>query len=387
MIKFFFPLVLILILISCKQRPKSTDVFEQNYPDSIPTIFAPDIISIKGRLEHGISFTPDNEELVFGVLNKEDFSGKIFHSKMGDKNWTKPIVFDPLKDESVFLPYFSPDGKSILFAKSSSETDNYLTNIWVITKKNNLWDNPKKIEAPISSIARESMACITSDGTIYFSSNRNGNGLADLYFSKLDNGEYLNAERIDSVSTERDEESVFISPDENYMVFSRYVADDNPPDLFISYRESNGNWTKPRLLDTTINTADWERRPFVSVDNKFLFFTRLETEGFNLIESDIYWVNTSKVFKPFVYNPLSDITLQVGEQLEVQIPVDYFKDIDDEELTLSINQNELDWLEFESERMKLSGLPTQEGNFELIFTAEDEFSNMTEDRIKIKVKN
>ena len=116
MIKFFFPLVLILILISCKQRPKSTDVFEQNYPDSIPTIFAPDIISIKGRLEHGISFTPDNEELVFGVLNKEDFSGKIFHSKMGDKNWTKPIVFDPLKDESVFLPYFSPDGKSKLFA-------------------------------------------------------------------------------------------------------------------------------------------------------------------------------------------------------------------------------------------------------------------------------
>ncbi|PIB28128.1 hypothetical protein BFP75_05300 [Maribacter sp. 4G9] len=228
---------------------------------------------------------------------------------------------------------------------------------------------------------------MTSDGTIYFSSNRNGNGLADLYFSKLDNGEYLNAERIDSVCTERDEESIFISPDESYMVFSRYVADDNPPDLFISYRGSNRNWTEPKSLNTTINTVDWERRPFVSVDNKFLFFTRLETDGFNLIESDIYWVSTSKVFKPFVYNPLSDITLQVGEQLELQIPLDYFKDIDDKELTLSINQNELEWLEFDSESMKLSGLPNQEGDFELIFTAEDEFSNMTEDKVKIKVKN
>ena len=87
---------------------------------------------------------------------------------------------------------------------------------------------------------------------------------------------------------------------------------------------------------------------FTQVENS------IEIEGFNLIESDIYWVNTSKIFKPFVYNPLSDMTLQVGEHLELQIPLDYFKDIDDKELTLSINQNEFDWLEFDSERMKLS---------------------------------
>lgn len=385
MIKIFFPLVLILILISCKQPTKLTHVFEQTYPDSIPTIFAPDIVSIKGRLEHGISFTPDNQELVFGVLNKDDFSGKIFHSKLVDKNWAKPIVFDPLKDESAFLPYYSPDGKSLLFAKSSSITDNYLTNIWVINKKNDNWDNPKKIEGPISSISRESMACMTADSTIYFSSNRDGNGLADLYFSRLDNGEYLNAERIDSICTERDEESIFISPDESYMIFSRYVADDNPPDLFISYRSSKRNWTKPISLDTTINTVNWERRPFVSFDNNFLFFTRLEIEGFNLIESDIYWVNTSKIFKPFVYNPLSDMKLQVGKQLELQIPSDYFQDIDDKELRLRINQNELDWLQFDSKTMKLSGLPTQEGDFELIFIAMDKVNNITEDKIKITV--
>ena len=171
------------------------------------------------------------------------------------------------------------------------------------------------------------------------------------------------------------------------MVLSRYVANDNPPDLFISYRDSNGNWTKPRSLDASINTGDWERRPFVSSDHNFLFFTRLEIDEFNLSESDIYWVNTSKVFKPFVYNPLSPKTLQVDEQFEIQIPVDYFKDIDDKELDLRIRPNQLDWLEFDRERMKLSGTPTQPGDFELIISAEDDFLNRTEDRIKITVQN
>lgn len=387
MIKNYLSFVLFLALMSCKQSAQVTDVFGQHFPDSIPVVFAPDIISKEGRLEHGISFSPDNQQLIFGVLNEDDFSGTLFHSEWADNNWVDPLVFEPLIDKSAFLPYFSPDGNSLLFAQSSSKTDFYLTDIWVMDKENDQWGNSTKIEAPISSLARESSASFTSDRTLYFSSNRDGNGLADIYFSRLDNGKYLTAERIDYVSTERDEESVFISPDERYMVLSRYVANDNPPDLFISYRDSNGNWTKPRSLDASINTGDWERRPFVSSDHNFLFFTRLEIDEFNLSESDIYWVNTSKVFKPFVYNPLSLKTLQVDEQFEIQIPVDYFKDIDDKELSLRIRPNQLDWLEFDHERMKLSGTPTQPGDFELIISAEDDFLNRTEDRIKITVQN
>ena len=79
--------------------------------------------------------------------------------------------------------------------------------------------------------------------------------------------------------------------------------------------------------------------------------------------------------------------MQVDEQFEIQIPVDYFKDIDDKELDLRIRPNQLDWLEFDRERMKLSGTPTQPGDFELIISAEDDFLNRTEDRIKITVQN
>src|SRR5690606_25087227 len=112
MTKIILPLILILLLISCKSSTESTNYLGQTYPDSVPVIFAPDIVSMKGRLEHGISFTPDIRELAFGVLNKDDFSGEIFYSKRINEKWTEPVVFEPLKNECVYLPYFSPNGKS-----------------------------------------------------------------------------------------------------------------------------------------------------------------------------------------------------------------------------------------------------------------------------------
>src|SRR5690606_30880383 len=99
-----------------------------------------------------------------------------------------------------------------------------------------------------------------------------------------------------------------------------------------------------------------------------------------------YWVNTSKLFKPFIYDSLPDLTVQVGEKFEISVPNDYFKDIDDKQLTYRVNQNQFEWLNFDREQMKLSGLPPMEGDFKLTFTAIDKSSNMTDDKIIITVK-
>lgn len=390
MAKAILPLILILLLVSCKSSIESTNYLGQTHPNSIPVIFAPGIVSMKGRLEHGISFTPDTRELAFGVLNKDDFSGKVFYSKRINEKWTEPMVFEPLKNECVYLPYFSPNGKSLLYAQSKSGTDNVYTDIWMIEKISDDWVSPKKIQA-LSSTSREANACMTYDGTIYFSSNRNCDGkenchTADLFYSKLMDNEYQSVDVISEFISSNDEESVFISPKEDYIIFCRYTDNETGVDLYISYRDSNNNWIESQIIDSTINSKDWERRPFVTIDNKFLFFTRLQIGEKGLTESDIFWVNTSKLFKPFVYNSLSDITVQVGEEFEISIPQNYFKDIDDKRLTYSVSNNQFDWLNFDSEQMKLSGLPSMEGDFELTFTAIDKSSNMTDDKIIITVK-
>lgn len=387
MIKKVISSLLLLILIYCQSSTESINDFGYTSPDTIPRIFAPDVISIKGRLEHGISFTPDAKEVAFGELNTEDFSGEIYHAKKINNTWSEPTVFEPLKGESVFLPYFTPDGRSLLYAKSDSTSDNYITNIWILNKDKATWAKPKQLNPPISSSSRESSACMTLDRTIYVSSNRDGNGLADIYRSSLQHGEYTNIAPIQAINSERDEESIFIAPDERYLIFSRFTTTTNTPDLFISYQDSDGNWTPPSVLDTTITTAQWERRPFVSIDNKFLFYTTMTFEASVMVESDIYWVSTQKVFKPFVFRFITEKTIKVGKETQIAIPSDYFKDIDNEKLDLRFESKNEDWVTFDSEKRILVMQPTAIGTFEFTFTAVDASSNETSDTLKIIVEN
>ncbi len=390
MIKKILPFIII-GMIGCKTNTVTLDYFGQTEPETTPMIFGEGLISKKGRFEHGISFTPDTRELAFGVLKEDGVSGDIHYSKKNNDKWTSPELFKPLAKDNVFLPYFTPNGKSLLYAQSIPDTNNlYITDIWSIEKVNDNWDFPIKIPMPLSSISREANASMTNDGTIYFSSNRNCEGkencyAADLFYSKLVDEEYQSVKEIVELNSSDDNESVFISPEETYLIFCSYTDNETFMDLYISYRNYNNSWTVPQMLDSTINSKDWDRRPFVSIDNNFLFFTRLQIGEKGLTEADIYWVNTSKVFKPFVYKPISDTIVQVGEQFDLSIPLDYFKDIDDKQLTLSMNENELDWLEFDSQKMKLSGLPTVAGDFEITFIAVDKFSNRTEDKLKITV--
>lgn len=387
MFKYFFLVSLIFGVAGCNSETDSLDYFAQTTPGKIPVIFAPGVISVQNRFEHGISFSPDGRELAFGVLNKNDFSGVIYYSEKISKTWSEPNVFAPLENESVYLPYFSPDGKSLVYTQSRTDSANFLTDIWVMNKEGDSWLSPQEMSGPLNTLGRESTACMTLDRKIYFSSNRNGNGLADLYCSKPENGNYLAIQSINSLNTVRDEESIFISPTDSYTIFSRYVNNQNCPDLFISYRNSEGKWIHPVPIDSTINSTHWERRPFVSADSKYLFFTRMTFGEKGLLESDIFWVNTENVFKPFIYNPVSDTTVKIGVKIEIHVPEDYFRSVVDKQLTFKVHSDEIKWLEFENTRMILSGVPAQAGEFELEFTAIDKYSNISVDKVKIIVED
>jgi len=376
-------IVTIICLVGCQPKTLSLDYFGQDKPKTEPMVFAKDIVSMANRLEHGISFTPDGQELAFGVLNKTDFRGQVYYSKKVNNSWREPALLEALKTESVFLPYFSPDGKYLLYAQSQPDKNTGFTDIFKLSRENGNWTHTEKLPSCVNSSDRQASACMSLDGDLYFSTNRIG--LADIYRSPLEDGIYKQAESMSSINTERDEESIFISPDETYMLFSRYASRQTGPDLYITYRDCFGNWTYAKPIDTSINSSDWERRPFVSMDKKYLFFTRLFFEKNALIESDIYWVNTKKMFKPFVYNSIPDMTIKLGEEKEILIPANYFKDINDEQLRLELKQTDQDWIQFDKENRILKISAKRVGTFDLTFVATDDASNRTENRVKITV--
>src|SRR5690606_31728073 len=164
MIKKIIPFIVIIAMFGCKTSTVTVDYFGQSEPETTPVIFGENLISQKGRFEHGISFTPDTRELAFGILDANGNHGDIYYSKKVSDKWTTPEDFKPLKNESVYLPYFAPNGKSLIYAQSIPDTNRlYITDIWKLEKINGNWGFPKKIQTPLSSINREASASITND--------------------------------------------------------------------------------------------------------------------------------------------------------------------------------------------------------------------------------
>ena len=65
------------------------DYLGQTPPGDVPSIFAPGIVSVNGRYEQGVSFSPDLKEIYF-TAHKKGESSSVYFSKLLDKKWTNP---------------------------------------------------------------------------------------------------------------------------------------------------------------------------------------------------------------------------------------------------------------------------------------------------------
>jgi hypothetical protein len=275
---------------------------ETNPPGKTPEIFAPGFVSVKHRFDYGISCSPDFKEFAFGILDIKDESGQIYYSKKIDNKWIAPENADFLGNSSIFLPSYTPDGKSLLYTQTQQDSATYITDIWMVNRLDNGWGKPTRLPEPINSGTRESSVCMTLNKTIYFSSGRNCPGVAycpaTIYCAKSDSEKYRKVDRVIQLNVKGDNESIFVSADESFALLSNVAPKENNSDLYISFRNQDNVWSQPVRLDSSINTKDWELRPFVSANNKYLFFTRMTFDKTGPVESDIYWVDIERLLKP-----------------------------------------------------------------------------------------
>lgn len=155
----------------------------------------------------------------------------------------------------------------------------------------------KPIEGFLNSNQWESQAAISCDGSeLYFASNREGGvGGTDIWFSKrLSNGSWSDPVNLGKpINTPEDEEAPFISNDGNALYFSSTghlgMGDQ---DLFVSFKDSENNWTNPLNLGPKINTPHRELGFFLSADGKTAYFASDRPYGFGGM--DIYRVQLQK---------------------------------------------------------------------------------------------
>jgi len=292
--------ILIIILISSGTLlaqtavPSAVAYLNQPPPGLASKVFAPGTVSLKDHYEYGSVFSNDSREFYYAVI----INGKpqIRCIRFENNAWTAPKTVISSDKYEYNDPFLSPDGQRLFFisdraADGTGPKKDF--DIWYIERKNDGWsDAPVNAGPGINTAKNEYYMSFTNDGTMYFSSN-GGTDAAndknyDVRFSKYSGGQFQPSQKLSTaVNTEHYEADVFVSPDEQYLIFcTERPGGLGKGDLYISFKSKTGEWQPAKNMGPAVNSEGYEFCPFVSSDGKYLFFSR---------DGDIFWVNAEVV--------------------------------------------------------------------------------------------
>ncbi len=270
-----------------------------------PELFLPGLITTNDY-DRCIAFLENGTLCVFlsekqGVLYTREINGQ----------WTEAIKAP--WQEGLELADFTggPDGRTVFFQSrrlTEPEDTEEDTNIWAVKWMGSDWENPYPLPPSINTKEYpEPYPTVTSDGTVYFFSDKPGSQQADIYRCRCINGIYQEAERLPwPINTDFDEHDPFIAPDESWLMFgSRRPGVLSRDDTYICFRRQDGSWTHPLNLGSPLNSFSSENCISVTPDGKYFFFCSGRRTGIfkgkeiktpyndRYGDNDFYWSNTA----------------------------------------------------------------------------------------------
>lgn len=268
----------------------------QKPPGLVPVLFSPGVISSDINEHSPAAFSPDGKEVYWAVTDGRMMTIKCM--KQENNRWTAPQTVPFAKELECSSPVFSIDGKKLFFT-SQDGSRNWEITLWFVEKTSIGWSERKKVDAIINTGDLEYQVSLTKDGTLYFGSGRAGGfGQEDIYRSRLVNGKYAKPENLgSSINTELIEASVFVAPDESYLLFTRIRIENRKPDVnfFVSFKDRDGTWIQTIDISEKLDSKSSAFWIGVSPDGKYIFFVKRKNRA-----SDMYWVSSRIIddFKP-----------------------------------------------------------------------------------------
>jgi Tol biopolymer transport system component len=266
------------MLIACSGSNK-IDFLGQTPPDEVPKIFAPDIVSTELD-EFGCTMSPDGREFYFTRTFLEPRRHTIMVCRLESTGWSQPEIADFSGQHAEAEPNFSPDGRRLFFGRLRvTEQNSSVSDIYVTDRTADGWREPEYLMPGM-------FASISNNDILYFTDISRGMHKGNIATAEIINNEYSKPELLDaSVNSTAQDAHPFIAPDESYILF-----DSNRPggygssDLYICFRDEKDSWGDAISLGEPINTPEYDAIPSVSPGGEYLFFCRT---------GDIYWVATS----------------------------------------------------------------------------------------------
>ena len=270
-----------------------TAYLNQNRPGLKAQIFAPEIVSLTDRYEYGSVFSADGKEFYYAaIINKKP---QIHMIQLLKDGWSEPAVVIASDKYEYNDPFLSPDQSKLFFISDQAADGQGPVkdfDIWYLEREKDGWSKPVNAGPSINTSKHEYYMSFSSNGKMYFSSNGATNQADDknfdIFSSKFSDGKFQPSQKLTgAINSEFYEADVFISPNEQYIIFCGERPDGSGKgDLYISFKDANGIWQKAKNMGNLVNTDGYEFCPFVTSDGKYLFFSR---------DGDIYWMSADVI--------------------------------------------------------------------------------------------
>ncbi len=252
------------------------DYLGEKPPGESPLLFAPGVVSVEGRYEYGVAFSPDGTELFFTAEGSGDKlqTGLLVMRRVGDE-WTQPVVANLRGDNSWEQEaFYTVDGRQLFFCSPVSKDDGKL---WFCDRDENGWGYAKILESPVNTEAQIVFyATFKRDGTMFYTNVME----RKIYVAPRVDGGYPATTPAEIAFGGHS----FVDPDGDFLLL------DSKGDIWVSFPLADGRWADPVKLDESISTDITETCPSLSPDGKFIFFARYNEPG---ELSNIYWVSSA----------------------------------------------------------------------------------------------
>jgi len=256
--------------------------FGQPEPGLEAEPFAAGLVSLQGRYEFALSFSPAGDELLFTQQVPEE-TDSVYHSRTERGVWTEPaeIRLSGGAKRDEMEAFFAPGGKQIFFAPYDEGMD---VRIWSLGVGPGGWSGPRELPSPLA------------DEPVFYPTMSNG---GTLVYTNLAARRIYRAEFQDGsvVSVEEAELEfglhAFIAPDESFVLVDARQPDSlGCSDIYVAFPRPDGSWESPRHLGPEVNSRFDETCPSLSADGRFLFFSRYNEPN---EVSEIYWVDSTAI--------------------------------------------------------------------------------------------
>ena len=292
----------------------------------------------------------------------------------------------PLNLFAGFGPVLSLTGDTLYFERMDAENKSMT---YISVRSGSGWGNPKKI---LTKLDKAHYYQFTQKGNHYISSIAgNGTGMNDWCKIIISVTDSTASSLGRPLNTGGDNLDFFVARDEKFMIVT------NRPQLAISYRKNDGTWTNPRNFGPNINFGLGSWGPWVTPDNKYLFYSTGTKPDYSDVA--VYWVRIDNVIdslkntnmSPYIKSLIPNQPAVAGKLFNFSVPGNIFFD-DDSKAPLTYSAQMADgkpipeWIVFDPVSRTFSGTPEQAGDLTVVIVVTDAENSTAYCPVRINIR-